>query len=113
MRAAGGIRVVATGTRVDRLGFWVCGLRNRQHRTAATAGVGEFPALQIRQRRAVFVGFIGLEMNISIPFESKILERVLELVREARKGPFAIQIVNPQLPAPGVVACAQVAAGGS
>ena len=52
-------------------------------------------------------------MNISIPFEPKTLKRVLELIREARNGPFAIEIVNPQLPAPGVVARAQVAAGGS
>jgi hypothetical protein len=56
---------------------------------------------------------IGLEMNISIPFEPKTLERLLELIREAGEGPRVIEIVNPKLPTARVVACAQVAAGGS
>ena len=56
---------------------------------------------------------IGLEMNISIPFEAKTLERALELIRKAGKRPRVIEIVDPQLPAARVMTCAQVAAGGS
>ena len=96
MRAAAGIRVLATGAGIERLGSGIRCLR--QHRAAATAGIDEPSALQIRKRLAVFVYSIGLEMNISIPFEAKTLERALELIREARKGPLAIEIVNPQQP---------------
>ena len=56
---------------------------------------------------------IGLEMNISIPFEAKTLERALELIRKAGKRPRVIEIVDPQLPAARVMTGAQVAAGGS
>ena len=56
---------------------------------------------------------IGLEMNISIPFEAKTLERALELIRKPGKRPRVIEIVDPQLPTARVMTGAQVAAGGS
>ena len=61
----------------------------------------------------ILIYSIGLEMNISIPFEAKTLERALELIRKAGKRPRVIEIVDPQLPAARVMTGAQVAAGGS
>jgi hypothetical protein len=55
---------------------------------------------------------MGLETNVSIPLETELAQRRLELRGQARQATVAIEVVDPQQPTAAAVACAQVAAGG-
>jgi hypothetical protein len=56
-------------------------------------------------------GSIRLEIDASIPFESESVQRGEEFTGKVRNAAFAIEVVDPDKPATGCAACAQVAAG--
>jgi hypothetical protein len=112
MRPLAGITPRAAGTGVDGLERRVRGLSRGERRAAAAAGIAEAGSLQRLQRCLVFVDSIRLELNASIPFEAECLERRRKIGCERRPGPLAIEVVDPEQPAPATAARVQVAAGG-
>ena len=112
MGSAGGRGLLAAGSWIDRLRRRIGHLGRGQCRSAAVAWIAVSCVLQRCERLPVVIDSIRLEMNVSIPFESKRSQDLRNLIRELRRATVPIEIVDPQQPTPTAMPCAQVAAGG-
>ena len=112
MGPAGGCWLLAAGSWIDRFRCRIGHLGGGQSRSAAVAWIAKSCALQRRKRLPVVIDSIRLEINVSIPFESKRSQDPRNLIRKFRRAAVPIEIVDPQHPTPVAMPCAQVAAGG-
>ena len=112
MGPAGGHGLLAAGSWVDRLRCRIGNLGRGQYRSAAVAWIAVSSALQRCERLPVVIDSIRLEINASIPLESKRSQDLRNLIRELRRATVPIEIVDPQQPTSTAVPCAQITAGG-
>lgn len=112
VRSAAGQSAVPAGAGVHWLRGRIGGQRGCNRRAAATTRITEVGGSERRKRVPVGINSIRLEINASIPLESKSFQRSRKLCRQIGHAALAVEIVDAQQPAAAATADAQVAAGG-